>query len=124
MELFEVSAPDWGKEVSSRSKAEPLLPRIVGRGEVLVELLLRHHALHLIEHPFLDQPLGALRIPDNVMFSGMHVTYGALSFVSRESHSHFTCFFCLLYLIRILCVVSCFSRDSHCMSSLSVSISY
>ena len=64
--MFEVSAPDWGEEVSSRSKTEPLLPRIVGRGEVLVELLLRHHALHLIEHPFLDQPLGALWIPEMI----------------------------------------------------------
>ena len=42
VELFEVSAPDWLKEVSPRSQAEPLLPRVVGRGEVLVELLLRH----------------------------------------------------------------------------------
>ena len=82
MELIEVSAPDWGKEVSPRSQAEPLLPRVVGRGKMLVELLLGHHALHLIEHPFLDQPLGTLRIPDNIMLSGMHVTYGALSFVS------------------------------------------
>ena len=32
---------------------------------MLVELLLRHHTLHLIEHPFLDQPLGALWIPDD-----------------------------------------------------------
>ena len=43
MELFAVSAPDWGEEV-----------------------LLGHHALHLIEHPFLDQPLGALRIPEMI----------------------------------------------------------
>ena len=33
---------------------------------MLVELLLRHHALHLIEHPFLDQPLGALWIPEMI----------------------------------------------------------
>ena len=66
VELFEVSAPDWLKEVSPRSQTEPLLPRVVGRGEVLVELLLRHHTLHLIEHPFLDQPLGALWIPEMI----------------------------------------------------------
>ena len=60
MYFWNISQPDWLKEVSSRSKTEPLLPRIVGRGEVLVELLLRHHLLHLLEHPLLDEPLGVV----------------------------------------------------------------
>ena len=83
MELLKISAPDWSKEVSSRSKTEPLLPRIVGRGEVLVELLLRHHTLHLIEHPFLDQPLGALWIPE-MIFKKM--SQMVLVFDSRVPH--------------------------------------
>ena len=52
--------PNWIKEVSPRSKAEPLVQGVVGWVEVLLEIIPRHRAFHLLEHPPLDQPLGVI----------------------------------------------------------------
>ena len=50
--------PDGPEEVAGWREAEPLLPRVVGRREVPLKLLLGHDLLHLLVHAALDQPLG------------------------------------------------------------------